>query len=56
MDRFTRQGARGPWRNYQNYARDILSIRYGSLEDDAMRFRGAAPHESAQLAGESVAA
>ena len=29
MDRFPRQGARGPWRNYQNYARDILNIRYG---------------------------
>ncbi len=56
MDRFPRQGARGPWRNYQNYARDILSIRYGSLEDDAMRFRSAAPHESAQPARESVAA
>ncbi len=56
MDRFTRQGARGPWRNYQNYARDILSIRYGSLEDDAMRFRSAAPHDSAQPARESVAA
>jgi len=56
MDRFPRQGTRGPWRNHQNYGRDVLSIRYGSLEDGVMRFRSAAPHDFARPAQESVAA
>jgi hypothetical protein len=38
IDRFPRQGSRAPWRLYQNYARDILMLRRGSVEDDAMEF------------------
>lgn len=32
------QGAKAPWRTYQNYVQDMLSIRYGRLEDGHMRF------------------
>jgi cation diffusion facilitator CzcD-associated flavoprotein CzcO len=38
---FPRQGLRKPWRLYQNYARDILMLRFGALEDDALEFRPA---------------
>jgi cation diffusion facilitator CzcD-associated flavoprotein CzcO len=46
VDRFPRQGARHPWRLYQNYALDILTLRFGSLEDGAMEFRRAAADTS----------
>jgi monooxygenase len=50
IDKFPKQGARAPWRLYQNYALDILSLRFGSIEDSAMEFsrNGAAPVEVAQ--------
>jgi hypothetical protein len=38
IDKFPKQGARAPWRLYQNYALDILSLRFGSVEDSAMEF------------------
>jgi cation diffusion facilitator CzcD-associated flavoprotein CzcO len=38
---FPRQGLRAPWRLYQNYARDIVMLRFGSLEDEALEFTGA---------------
>jgi monooxygenase len=42
IDQFPRQGLKAPWRLYQNYVRDILMLRYGSLADDALEFSGAA--------------
>jgi hypothetical protein len=38
---FPRQGLKAPWRLYQNYARDILMLRYGALQDDALQFAAA---------------
>ena len=32
------QGSKAPWRLYQNYFRDILSLRHGRVEDGAMEF------------------
>jgi monooxygenase len=43
IDQFPRQGEKAPWRLYQNYARDILMLRRGSLEDGAIEFTRAAP-------------
>jgi cation diffusion facilitator CzcD-associated flavoprotein CzcO len=37
-----RQGSYGPWRLRQNYPRDLVSLRYRSLEDGAMKFKPAA--------------
>jgi monooxygenase len=42
IDKFPRQGSKAPWRLYQNYALDILSLKYGNVEDDAMQFSRAA--------------
>jgi monooxygenase len=36
-----RQGARAPWRLHQSYPRDVLLLRRGSVEDEAMEFRRA---------------
>ena len=38
LDKFPKQGVRAPWRLYQNYARDILTLRHGAIEDGALQF------------------
>jgi cation diffusion facilitator CzcD-associated flavoprotein CzcO len=35
---FPKQGSKPPWRLHQNYARDILTVRRGELEDGALEF------------------
>ena len=53
IDKFPHQGSRAPWKLHQNYARDILALRLGSLEDAAMEFsnRIGAGGPERQLAG-----
>lgn len=38
MQLFPRQGDRRPWRLDQNYALDLLNLRYGPLKDRALQF------------------
>jgi monooxygenase len=45
LDKFPKQGVRAPWRLYQNYARDIFTLRYGAIEDGALEFSNPAPVE-----------
>ena len=33
------QGSRKPWRVYQNYLQDMLTIRYGRIQDGELEFR-----------------
>lgn len=33
------QGSKKPWRVHQNYARDLITIRYGKIDDGVMEFR-----------------
>jgi len=33
------QGSRAPWRVHQNYARDLMTIRFGKVDDGVMEFR-----------------
>ncbi|MGI4843136.1 MAG: flavin-containing monooxygenase [Janthinobacterium lividum] len=33
-----RQGARKPWQVHQNYLRDLLTIRFGRIDDGVLRF------------------
>ena len=35
---FPKQGTRAPWKLYQNYLRDLVSLRWGRVEDGEMRF------------------
>jgi cation diffusion facilitator CzcD-associated flavoprotein CzcO len=38
IDKFPKQGSFAPWRLYQNYALDRLTLRHGRLDDAAMEF------------------
>jgi len=38
IDQFPRSGAKKPWRLYQNYAWDLVSLRFGSVNDKALEF------------------
>ncbi len=38
LDRLPKQGAKSPWRWRQNYARDLLALKFGALDDGALRF------------------
>ncbi len=33
-----RQGPNGPWRLRQNYPRDLLTFRFGAIEDGVLKF------------------
>ena len=35
---FPRQAKQPPWRQHQNYALDLMALRFGKVEDGAMRF------------------
>jgi hypothetical protein len=35
---FPKQGSKQPWRLYQNYARDLLALRFGVMDDGTMEF------------------
>ena len=41
IDQFPKQGSKAPWRLHQNYALDIVSLKFGAIEDGAMEFSGA---------------
>jgi monooxygenase len=46
LHKFPKQGSKAPWRLHQNYALDILSLRFGAVEDGAMEFaRAGSPVE-----------
>lgn len=48
IDQFPRQGSKAPWRLYQNYVLDILSLRLRPLHDAVPEFASAPrPREAA---------
>jgi hypothetical protein len=38
-----RQGRTVPWKMHQNYARDLMALRFGKVDDGVMEFRKPAP-------------
>ena len=42
IHKFPKQGSKPPWRLRMNYARDIVTIRHGAIDDGVIRFSGAA--------------
>lgn len=42
LGKFPKQGARKPWKAYQNYALDLVALRLGKVEDGTMVFTRAA--------------
>ena len=53
IDQFPRAGSRAPWRLGMSYAHDVVTLRYGKINDGAMRFsrlpRTQAPPEAAEV-------
>jgi cation diffusion facilitator CzcD-associated flavoprotein CzcO len=45
IDQMPKQGSRTPWRLHQNYLRDVILLRYGSLEDEGVEFLAAGAGE-----------
>ncbi|MCX7272957.1 MAG: NAD(P)/FAD-dependent oxidoreductase [Burkholderiales bacterium] len=43
IDAFPRQGSRRPWKLHQNYALDIVSLKFGALDDGTMAFSAPPP-------------
>ena len=46
MEKFPKQGDRHPWKLYQNYAKDLVTLKYGSV-DAEMDFSNPAPSTAA---------
>ena len=38
ISKMPKQGSKAPWRLNQNYVKDLLALRYGSLTDEAMTY------------------
>jgi cyclohexanone monooxygenase len=39
LDILPKQGSEKPWRVYQNYFMDMLTIRHGKIDDGVLKFR-----------------
>ena len=50
-----KQGAQSPWRVYQNYFRDIVSLRWQSMNDGALEFTNPVSKSSSGAATDSFA-
>ncbi|WP_374573233.1 flavin-containing monooxygenase [Phenylobacterium sp.] len=53
MDKFPKQGTRAPWKLHQNYALDLMNLRYTRVDDGVMKFTnpaGAAKAEAREAA------
>jgi monooxygenase len=46
-DKLPKQGSKTPWKLHQNYVKDILTLKFGSLDDGVIRFLN--PTDSLQL-------
>jgi hypothetical protein len=38
MEKFPKQGTKAPWKLYQNYALDIVTLKFGKVDDGVMEF------------------
>ena len=46
-DKLPKQGSKTPWKLHQNYVKDVMSLKFGSLDDGVMRFLN--PTDSVEL-------
>ena len=40
-DKFPKQGTKLPWKLHQNYARDLMALRFGSINDGVLEYKRA---------------
>ena len=52
---FPKSGTRGPWRVRMNYPRDVLTLRYGRINDGALRFSRRPRRENRSAAATAAA-
>ena len=45
---FPKQGSKAPWRLHQNYALDLMNLRFARVDDGVMQFSNPVPAETAQ--------
>ena len=38
MDKLPKQGSKTPWKLHQNYVRDMMSLKFGSVDDGVLRY------------------
>jgi monooxygenase len=50
IESLPKQGTKAPWRLRQNYPRDLLMMRYGSVKDEGIRFMTTSPEPVAAQA------
>ncbi len=50
LDKFPKQGNKAPWKLRQNYARDIMTLRFGRIDDGTMVFSNPPPVPAAKRA------
>ncbi len=50
LDKFPKQGSRAPWKLRQNYALDIMTLRFGRIDDGVMEFSNPPAAPSAKRA------
>ncbi|HEY4125887.1 MAG TPA: NAD(P)/FAD-dependent oxidoreductase, partial [Rhizomicrobium sp.] len=55
-DILPKQGSKKPWKLYQNYALDLVTLRLGSVVDGTMEFSKPQPKAKVEAPRESVAA
>lgn len=55
LDKFPKQGSKKPWKLYQNYALDIMTLKFGKVEDGAMEFSKPASAPRAEREPERLA-
>jgi cation diffusion facilitator CzcD-associated flavoprotein CzcO len=48
-----KQGSRAPWRVYQNYLRDVMSLKWGRIEDGALEFSNPVERRAPAAAAEA---
>jgi len=46
-DKLPKQGSKTPWKLHQNYVKDVMSLKFGSLDDGVLRFLN--PTDSVEL-------
>jgi cation diffusion facilitator CzcD-associated flavoprotein CzcO len=51
IDQFPKQGSKAPWRLYQNYALDIVSLRLRPLTDGVLQFASASSSRAGPTTG-----
>jgi cation diffusion facilitator CzcD-associated flavoprotein CzcO len=54
IGKFPKQGSKAPWKLHQNYALDLMNLRYAKIEDGVLQFSNAAPRRNSARVKEAA--